>query len=504
MSAGTPHLRLAGISKSYPGVVALRDARLEASRGEAVALMGANGAGKSTLMGVLGGVLQKDQGSIVIDGQPVSIRSPREASALGIAFVHQELSMFPAMSVAENVHIDEFPTRRGLIDKTRMREAARELLAMLGSELSVDAPVETFSTGDRQIVEIARALRRQPRIVIFDEPTSSLTDRERARLFDVIRGLKQRGVVVIYITHFLDEIFKVCDRVTVMRNGETVAEDRIASVRPKQVVEWMLGTAASTERLARPPTGAPRATMVEVRGLSRRGRLRDVSFDLRAGEVVGLWGLLGSGRTELVRALVGLDPIDAGELRYREGDALVPITPKRLHRLVGLVTEDRRGEGLFLPLSVASNLALPSLRGLLGKAGLVDGRRQEALADSLIARLRIKVSGRNQIVATLSGGNQQKVVVGKWLATEPRIFLLDEPTRGLDVNAKAEILQLTAELARSGATVLIVSSELEELMRVCDRYLIISRGRILGDLEAATTTEEDLMRAVSVGEEVTP
>jgi ABC-type sugar transport system ATPase subunit len=488
------YLSMQGLSKAYPGVVALRGANLEVRRGEAVALMGANGAGKSTLMNVLGGVTSPDAGSITIDGLPVRLRTARDALAHGIAFVHQELAMLPSMTVAENVFADGFPTRFGIVDGARMRRDAAELLARLGCNLPTDLAVETLGPGDRQMVEIARALRRAPRIMIFDEPTSSLTNNEKRRLFEIVQGLKRDGVAIIYITHFVDEIFEICDRVTVMRNGSTVATRAIAETSPTEIVRLMLGEADSGERLA-DEVAIAGPVLLEVSGLCG-GILRDIDFSLRAGEVVGLWGLLGSGRTELMRALIGLDPIDAGSLRWRAADELRPVTPRELHQIAGIVTEDRRGEGLLLPLSTRANLSLASLRSLLTPLGLIDRGKEEGLAADLIGRLHIMVSGSAQAVGTLSGGNQQKVVVGRWLATEPRLFLLDEPTRGLDVGAKSEILKLTAALARAGAAVLVISSEPEELMRICDRYLVMSRGRLTAQMPGSATRGE-LLAAVS-------
>lgn len=498
MSA-TPGLQLvmAGISKAYPGVVALSDARLEARGGEATAVMGANGAGKSTLMNVLGGVTRPDAGSISIGGQSINLASPREAANHGIAFVHQELTMLPTLSVQENIFIDDFPIRNGFIDRAVMRAKSAEILARLGCTISPDRIVGELSTGDRQMIEIARAMRREPRVIIFDEPTSSLTQPEKQRLFAVIQGLKREGVTILYITHFLDEIFEICEEVFVMRAGRTVGSGPIGSFRPADIVRMMLGEVDVGAKL-KVPSDRPGKTVLEVRGLSRGTALKEISFELRQGEVVGLWGLLGAGRTELARALVGLDPIDRGSIRWHDGTALAPITPKDLHERTGFVTEDRRGEGLLLPLSVNDNIALPSLKRFLNAVGLLRVKPQSAMADDMIGRLHIKVASRDQSVGTLSGGNQQKVVFGRWLATEPELFILDEPTRGLDVSAKAEILTLTADLARAGATVLLISSELDELMRIADRYLVIVRGAITAELPGSST-RGDLMDALSPG-----
>ena len=489
------HLVLDGVTKAYPGVQALSGVHLEAYRGQALALMGANGAGKSTLMNVLGGITQMDAGTISIDGEAIKIGSPRDAKTHGIAFVQQELNVAPSMTVAENILISNFPTRAGLIDGKATRARAGALLERLNCPFSVDETVENLSMGDRQMVEIAGALAREPKILIFDEPTSSLTNREKRKLFEVIVSLKQQGVVIIYVTHFLDEIFEICERVTVLRNGASAGTRMMGEVTPLEIVHMMLGQNHSQERLCVPHSGCSKP-LLRVSGLSREDVLADVNLEIREGEIVGLWGLLGSGRTELVRALTGLDPIDAGDLLFDTGGGLKTLTPGQLHRQVGLVTEDRRGEGLLLPQSVRQNLSLASLGTLLNRFFMIDRGREQTLARGLIERLGIKVSNPAQRVGTLSGGNQQKVVFGRWLATKPRLFILDEPTRGLDVGAKTEILKLAVELARSGVSILMISSEIEELMRVCDRYLVMSRGRIIEEL-SGSSTKSQLMDAVS-------
>jgi ABC-type sugar transport system ATPase subunit len=489
-----PYLRLAGISKRFPGVVALDRAELEVEAGEVMALMGANGAGKSTLMNVLGGVVERDEGEIAIAGQPITLKSPRDSIQAGIAFVHQELSSLPTLSIAENIFIDGFPTNLGQIDFAACHRMSRELLERLGSGLDPSIAVSELSMGDRQVVEIARALRRNPRILIFDEPTSSLSVNERQRLFDVIRGLRRDGVAVIYITHFIDEIFAVSDRVTIMRNGATVFQGVTATLTGRDVVHHMMGTRDNEQPLvANRPVAAP--LLLDAQGLGREGALEGVGFSLRAGEVVGLWGLLGAGRTELLRALVGLDPLDAGTLQWHEGGASRAIAPRELYERTGFITEDRRGEGLFLSLSAGDNIVLPKLRAI-SRFGLIRRGEQRRIAGEMIRRLAIKVSSDEQRVATLSGGNQQKVVFARWLATAPRLLLLDEPTRGLDVGAKTEILRLVNELADAGTAVLMVSSELEELTRVSDRYLVMVRGRIVSELPGGAS-RDDLLAAVS-------
>jgi ABC-type sugar transport system ATPase subunit len=490
-------LVMTGIGKRFAGVVALDDAALSVRAGEAHALVGANGAGKSTMMNVLGGLIRRDHGEIRIDDVPVEFHDPRQARLHGIGVVQQELNMLPSMTVAENVLIDELPTRTGLTDLGAMRERVRAILKRLGCAFDADDVVENLSIGDRQMVEVARALSGDPRILIFDEPTSSLSAREKGRLFEVIAALKRSGVAIVYITHFLHEISEVCDRVTVMRNGKTVATSVLAEITLGEVVQQMLGDVQLRERL-RPPRKPEGPPLLQVRDLRRQGVLDQVSFDLHAGEILGLWGLLGSGRTEILRALVGLDPLDGGTLRFARSGVLAEITPARLHLQAGFVTEDRRGEGLLLPLPVVSNVSFANLDKLTGRTGLIDGAKERSFAQKLVDRLRIKVSSLAQPVRTLSGGNQQKVVFARWLGTGAAVYLLDEPTRGLDVNAKSEILKLTTELAAAGAGVLMVCSELEDLMRVCDRYLVVHRGRIVGELPGEAD-KDALLRSVSEG-----
>ena len=492
-----PKLVLRGITKTFAGVKAVDSADLTLGAGEVHALMGANGAGKSTLMNILGGLVTQDVGEILIDGTPVTIDGPRVARTRGISFVSQELNMLPSMTVTENVLIDALPQRGGLVDGHAAHSKVTTLLKRLGCSFSPQDAVETLSMGDRQMVEIARALSSDPAILIFDEPTSSLSEREKDRLFSVIADLRHDGVAIVYITHFVDEIFAICDRVTVMRNGATVATGPIADFSVPSVVTLMLGDIHQQDRL-RAEKVEPGEIVLTVTNLSRPPALSAVGFTLRAGEIVGLWGLLGSGRTEILRALVGLDPVSNGEINLRPnpGAALRSIAPVDLQAHVGFVTEDRRGEGLLLPLSVARNIAFTNLRALTNRWGLIDRKRERALAHDFVERLRIKVGSLGQAVRTLSGGNQQKVVFARWLGTAPKLFFLDEPTRGLDVGAKTDILRLTVELAEKGAAVLIASSELEELMRVCDRYLIVQRGAIVGE-RTGDATKDNLMAAVS-------
>jgi ABC-type sugar transport system ATPase subunit len=489
------------ISKAFPGVVALDRAELTAYFGRVTALMGANGAGKSTLMNILGGIVARDSGEIIVGGQEAALRTPIESLQVGIGFVQQELNSLPTMSISENIFIDAFPLKFGGIDYKECNRRSQVLLQRLGAKLDPSATVGELSVGDRQLVEIARALRRDPKLLIFDEPTSSLSRPERERLFEVIRGLRTEGVAIIYISHFLDEIFEISDDLVVMRNGRTVFSGEIGSLNEQELVRHMMGARENEAPLQkRRPAGA--TELLRIEGLSRGDALKDVTLTLKAGEVVGLWGLLGAGRTELLRAIVGLDPIDKGVLSWSEAGRTMGIRPAQVYRRAGFVTEDRRGEGLFLGMSVGDNIVMPNLRDI-SRLGLVRGNEQRRAAKAMITRLGIKVSAPEQKVSTLSGGNQQKVVFARWLASAPKLLLLDEPTRGLDVDAKTEILRLVNELADAGTAVLLVSSELEELTRACDRYLVIIRGQIVAELPAGATREE-LVNALSLtaGQEV--
>jgi ABC-type sugar transport system ATPase subunit len=483
-----------GISKAFPGVVALDRAELTAYFGRVTALVGANGAGKSTLMNILGGIVARDTGEIIVAGRQVALRTPIESLQAGIGFVQQELNSLPTMSISENIFIDAFPRKFGGIDYQECNSRSQVLLQRLGCDLNPSAIVGELSVGDRQLVEIARALRRDPKLLIFDEPTSSLSRRERERLFEVIRGLRVEGVAIIYISHFLDEIFEISDDLAVMRNGRTVFSGGIGSLNERDLIRHMMGARENEAPLQRRrPAGA--SELLRIEGLSRGDALKDVTLTLKAGEVVGLWGLLGAGRTELLRALVGLDPVDEGALSWSEAGRTMAISPSELYRRAGFVTEDRRGEGLFLGMSVGDNIVMPNLR-VISRLGLVLRSEQRRAAGAMIARLGIKVSTQEQKVATLSGGNQQKVVFARWLASAPKLLLLDEPTRGLDVDAKTEILRLVNELADTGTAVLLVSSELEELTRACDRYLVMIRGRIVAKLPSDATREQ-LVNALS-------
>jgi ABC-type sugar transport system ATPase subunit len=489
---------MAGIKKSFPGVKALKGVSFEAYPGESLAMIGANGAGKSTLMNILGGVVQADEGDIRIDGQKTPIHSPADAARLGIAFVHQELALMPTLSILDNMLITAFPNHNGLIDYRRGEVLCREALARLGYDFNLHMQVRDLSPGDQQIIEIARTLLGNSRIVIFDEPTSSLTSREKERLFEIIRFMKSQGTTIIYITHLLDEIFTICERVVILRNGEKVAQTMVRDLTRNEIVEKMIGShevVSYFQHHARPPG----PVLLTVENLEREGYLDRISFSIHRGEVVGLWGLLGSGRTELFRALMGLDPITGGRVLIDLGRGAHPIKPRSGKNPMGLITEDRRTDGLLLPMSIRHNLSLANLRSFISRLWpFIARRREEAAAKEYVRKLNIRSTSIEQSVATLSGGNQQKIVVGRWLQTAPLVFLMDEPTRGLDVEAKVELHSIISELADSGAAVVFVSSDLDEIMSLSDRFLIMVRGRLVKELPRDTTKHELLATASGI------
>jgi rhamnose transport system ATP-binding protein len=495
-----PVLALKDVSKSFGAVRALRDVSLELFPGEVHALAGENGAGKSTLIKTLAGVHRPDAGQVLLDGAPVAFHGPGDARDAGIAVIYQEPTLFPDLSIAENVVMGYHPLG-GLkrIDRREMHRRVQGLLDRLGVRLDPERPVRGLSIADQQIVEIAKALSFDARILIMDEPTAALSGPEVERLFNVTRTLRDHGAAVLFISHRLDEVFTLCDTATVMRDGAVVHDARIADMTPDEMVRRMVGRELSTLYPKQDAdVGAP---VLNVHRLTREGVFFDVSFDVRAGEIVALAGLVGAGRSEVARAIFGIDKADAGHVEVA-GKRLPPGKPTAAMRTgIGFVPEDRRQQGLVMDLSIARNTALTRLSALT-RIGLIRSSDEDTLAREWATRMQLKFHRLGDSVGTLSGGNQQKVVLGKWLATDPKLLIVDEPTRGIDVGTKSEVHRMLSELAGRGLAVLMISSELPEVLGMADRVYVMREGRLTGELSRAEANEESVIRLATapVGE----
>lgn len=498
VSPNTPLLSVSGLRKSFGGIHALSGVSFALTKGEVHALVGENGAGKSTLIKVLSGVHAFDAGEIEIDGQSYRPASPHAAKLAGIQVVHQEFNLLNDLSVAENISIEAMPkTRLGLLDRREMNARARTALDAIGlSDVDVTARVRSLGIAHRQLIEIARALQSESRILILDEPTATLTARETERLFEIVAGIKAKGVTVVFVSHHLEEVFGICDRVTVFRNGETITTQKISEVSPEQVVSYMVGRdlEAGGEIAAGPDASAELA--LSVRGLKTKaaGALSaGISFELRRGEILGIAGLVGAGRTEVLRAIFGADPMLAGQIEI--GGKPLAITAPRdaIAAGIGFVTEDRKDEGLILGMSIAQNTSLADIKSV-SKRGLLHFAKERALAEAGGKRLRLKFGRITDPASSLSGGNQQKVVLAKWLARNPTLLMLDEPTRGVDVGAKAEIYTILRDLAAQGVSMIVVSSELPELITLTDRLIVMSGHKIQGALDRADYSQERILQ----------
>jgi ribose transport system ATP-binding protein len=485
----SPLLEMRGITKHFPGVTALDGVDFELERGEVHVILGENGAGKSTLIKMLSGAYQPDEGEILFEGEPVRIPSAAVAQGLGISTIYQEFNLVPQLTVAENVFLGRQPRRLGIVDRRRMREEARRLLERIKVRVDPDAPVSALGVAQRQMVEIAKALSLEARVLIMDEPTASLSGQEVQRLFEIVRGLKQEEVGVIFISHHLEEVTEIGDRVTVLRDGKLVGQVP-ATTDHSELVRMMVGRSIEDQFPRRRPEIGD--VLLEVRDLSREGVLEDVSLRVRAGEVVGIAGIVGAGRTELARAIFGVDPVDSREVRVRGERMRSGDLREAKHRGIGFVTEDRQGQGIVPPLSVAENLALASLERYT-RAGLLNRRQERSQAEKMIEDLNIRTPGPDQEVRYLSGGNQQKVVIGRWLLADSEVMIMDEPTRGIDVGARVEIYELMNELTENGAGILMISSDLPEVLGMSDRILVMSGGRITGEFSAEDATQEKVM-----------
>jgi len=500
---GDEILKIEGLTKSFFGVEVLHGVGFTLHTGEVLGLVGENGSGKSTTMNILGGIHQPDAGTVTLAGQPYRPAGPRDAQAAGLAFIHQELNLFENLSIEENLFISGFPRRGGrlpLIDRGTIRRRTTELLEMVDVRYPPSTPVAKLSQGERQLVEIAKSLSFDARIIIFDEPTTSLTRRETEKLFAIMARLKAQGIALIYISHILGDVLRVCDTVQVLRDGHLVGGGPRSEQSVDSIIRMMVGR--KIESLF--PTRDTRPTEVpalEVRGLTQPGVIKDVGFTLHKGEVLGVAGLMGAGRSELARILFGLDPFAAGEIVI-DGEPLIEVTPEHcMARGMAFLTEDRRGEGLMMEASIVDNAALPSLRAYAASfLGWIGKGRLDADVAAVSRRVQINTTDyRGTLVKNLSGGNQQKVVIAKWLLREPKVFILDEPTRGIDVGAKFEVYKIINQLVAEGTAVLFISSEMEELIGMCDRIIVMHRGEITGAHDRHDFDSERILETAMAG-----
>lgn len=491
-----PLLRLAGISKSFAGVRALEQVDFDVRAGEVHAICGENGAGKSTLMKIMCGVYQPDAGTISLEGRTVVFGSPRAAEAHGVAMIHQELNLVPHLSVAENIYLAREPKHGWFIDRKRLRADAQRCLGRLGVSIDPDQPVRLLPVAQQQMVEIAKALSMSAEVVVMDEPTSSLTEAETEQLFKVIHELRRDGVAIVYVSHRLDEMARIVDRVTVLRDGRLVDRCAFADTTVDRIVSQMVGRDLQHQfppRRSR-PTGQ---TLLEVRGLARRPALGPVDFDLERGEILGFAGLIGAGRTEVARMLFGADVKDAGSIRFGGVELEIHSPIDAIRHGIAYVSEDRKAHGLAVKMTVAENITLANLGAVCRAGGFIDFRAEGETARHYIDALAIRTAGPQQAARQLSGGNQQKVVIAKWLFRRARLIVFDEPTRGIDVGAKYAIYELMDQLAADGVGVILISSELPEILGLADRVAVFHEGRLAKMLATRNTSQEEIMHYAS-------
>ncbi|MFV2198355.1 sugar ABC transporter ATP-binding protein [Nocardiopsis sp. LOL_012] len=494
-AAQAPPLALVDVTKSFGSVRALRGLSLELRAGEIHALVGENGAGKSTLVKTIAGVHRPDTGQVLVDGRAAEFHAPADSQRAGVAVIYQEPTLFPDLSVAENIYVGRQPrTRFGTIDRAYMRQRSREAFARLGVDIDPDRPARGLSIADQQLIEIAKAITREARVLIMDEPTAALSGVEAERLFKVARSLRDSGAALLFISHRFDEVFSLCDRITVVRDGAFVSCDPTADLDVDTVVRRMVGRDVSD--LFPKTETTPGDTLLEVEGLTRAGAFSDVSFTVRAGEIVALAGLVGAGRSEVIRAVFGVDRYDSGTVRVH-GEPLAPGRVKAaMDAGMALVPEDRRQQGLVMESSIERN-STSTRRRALSRFGWLASRAERDSARHWGERLQLKFGALGDTVGTLSGGNQQKVVLAKWLSTEPRVLFVDEPTRGIDVGTKSEVHRLLSELAGEGLAIVMVSSELPEVLGMADRVLVMHEGRVTAELDRSEATEESVMYAAT-------
>lgn len=485
------------IGKTFPGVRALDGVTFDLQEGEVHALVGENGAGKSTLMKILAGAQPADSGSISIDGSPVTIDSPAAAERLGIGMIYQEFNLLPALTAVENIVLGSEPVRGVLLDRKAARERARSVFAELGIDMPLDVEVSQLAVAQQQMIEIAKVLSRHARIIVMDEPTAALTDREVERLFAIIKTLKARGAGIIYISHRMEELPRISDRITVIRDGKAIETRATGDFPPDDIIRAMVGRRLESHFPDLPQIPGDAPVVLEVKDLYRPPAVNGVSLRVRAGEIVGLAGLVGAGRTEIVRAIACADIPQSGSIAVAGKTQKFRTPGDAIGAGIALITEDRKGQGLVLHMSVRENITLAHLAGFVNREHLIDRRKEIAVTRGYIDELRIRTPGTEQEVRNLSGGNQQKVVLAKWLLGQAKVFLFDEPTRGIDIGAKAEIYSLMVKLAEQGAGIVMVSSELPEVLGMSHRVLAIGGGRIVREFSRAEATPDAVMAAAT-------
>ncbi|WP_088104762.1 ATP-binding cassette domain-containing protein [Halalkalibacter urbisdiaboli] len=492
-------LEIQDVTRKFPGVIALKGVSFDIRRGEVHALVGENGAGKSTLMKILSGVQKPSSGQIFLDGKEVTFTSPKEAQELGISIIHQEFSLIPYLNSVENIFLGrEIRKSGGLLDKKTMRKKAEEVLTRLNAEIDVSKPVARLSVANQQFIEIAKAIAIDTKVLIFDEPTASLTGKEIDKLFDLIAMLKANGVTIIYISHHLEEILEMCDRLTCLRDGEFVGTRDVAGCTKQDIVKMMVGREIKNAFPNRLSLENEEEQLLEVRNLTN-SVLKDVKFSLKKGEILGIAGLVGAGRTETVRALIGADPTREKEV-YLDGVKVDIKSPTQaLAHGIGLIPESRKTQGLILSTTVKRNITLPILKKVSKKIGFIDKKEEKNVVAQSIQDLLIKTPTMEQKVKFLSGGNQQKVVLAKWLNTDCKILIFDEPTRGIDIGAKEEIYKLMRRLVDEGMSIIMISSELPEILGMSDRVIVMHKGKMMSELDAAEATQEKVMHYATGG-----
>lgn len=490
-------IEMNNIYKAFGQNKVLEGVQFSLEAGEVHALMGENGAGKSTLMNILTGLHKHDQGTITINGKEVSFKDSKEAEKAGLAFIRQELNIWPEMTVLENLFIGkEMVNALGVLKTKQMKAKATEIFKTLNISLPFDKEAGLCSVGEQQMIEIAKALMTDAEVIIMDEPTAALTDREIEKLFEVMKGLIKKGVSLVYISHRMEEIFAICDRITVMRDGKTVDTKRIIDTNFDEVVQKMVGRELEDRFPHREAT--PGEVVLEVNALTKKGLFEDIHFAVRQGEIVGVAGLMGAGRTEIMRAIFGIDQIGSGELKIEGKKVAIRKPTDAVRHGLAFITENRKEEGLILDFSIRENIGLPNLKSFAPN-GIVKTADEKKFAEMMVKRLHVKTSSTEAIIGNLSGGNQQKVVIAKWIGTSPKVLIMDEPTRGIDVGAKREIYELMNELTERGIAIIMVSSELPEIVGMSDRVLVVHEGKIAGELMKKEATQEKIMALATGG-----